>query len=387
MAVLSFFMNDSPADELERELESMGIEKSTIYDPLFEIYCCGGKIAYQRGTPLEDGDGNIIRGGNKLWDHPSVALLKDLGLIESVATGGRQNRVYSYVLTDRAKAVGGQISQGRINEQRRDIERILADFSDEFLRIVSMSGGRYGRRKRGTTESVTIPISDYTSSRDEHWVAALASELRSIETRQVSDIASREELESLVGSDSKRDEMLDVARKHERGLANKFDDLFASLMLRVPAFHGQATSLFERLEEVGLAYRDKVFSTTGKSSSTYWRAPYELTLVIDSPPLTEQVSQFSALYPLLKAVGGSESSSYTRAELEIDLQRLEHKNENVAIESLRDRLAELHERGLTSKLNEAGEGSRPAFLVLNREGLTDYLKHEITSIVTPMLDP
>ncbi|SDN14838.1 hypothetical protein SAMN04487949_3490 [Halogranum gelatinilyticum] len=379
-------MDDWSAEELEQVLDSMGLDKRCVYDALFEICCCGGRKAYQLGTKHSDAGGNVVQGGNKLWDHPGVAYLKQFELVESSATGSGENRVYSYKLTDGAKEVGGQISQRRINEQQSVIKEILSDYSDEFLQIVLIGGTQYGRWKSGDTESVTIPVKNFASFRDEPWVAALSSELRSMETRHISEFASREDLEMLVESDSKKEDTIDITTKYHEELARNFGGIFSMLLLKIPAFHEQTLSLFERLEEVGLAFPDRVYTTSGKSCTAYWRAPYELTFLINSSPLEEVIAEFSALYPFLKSIGGSRASLYTKQEFESDVKRVEYVNGSTSIESIRNRLTDLHEEGLTSKLNDASKGSRPAFLMLDEERFENYLQQEIESIVAPMLN-
>ncbi|MBX0298154.1 hypothetical protein [Haloarcula nitratireducens] len=377
-------MNGSPAANLERELESMGIEKACVYDPLFEMYCCGGRKAYQRGTPHHDGAGNVVRGGNQLWDHPHLTYLTDLSLVTQSATGSKENRVYSYTLTDEAAEVGDHISQSRLTEQREELERILSDFSDKFLFVVAIGGARYGRIG-GKTKNLRIPAADYSEAWDDSWVAALASTLTSTETFQTTELLSREELERVVNPNSTNDDELDVAADHEEELAKQFSELFASVLLKVPAFHKQAITLFEQLEAIGFAFTDQVFSTSGKSSTTYWRAPGAITAYIDCPSIEKELAAFASLYPLLKSYAGSGASSYSRKDLHIDLQRLAYVNSNVGIESVSEELTYLHEQGITSKLNGVPETSRPAFLIEDRERFERYLEQKIASTATSLV--
>jgi len=143
--------------------------------------------------------------------------------------------------------------------------------------------------------------------------------------------------------------------------------------------HESALRVMSELSALKLAVRVPTYSRKGEYTGEEYRAPPELTHLLEGftadADLSDARGPFLELDLLLRALRGE----LTKRELLRAASSL-----GASEEEIKAALEVMHEKGLTSRYNEKGAPESPAFIVLDEAGVLQEIK-EALSVLESMI--
>lgn len=118
------------------QLKSMDVDVERVLDTLKATYVCYPSLPYMKGTPFYE-NGRKIRGGESIYpvDELVIKVLQRYNLVDSHNYGSKENRIYSYVTTEKGGTIASEAIGLSIEENVGEIRQIINRFSKKIVYI------------------------------------------------------------------------------------------------------------------------------------------------------------------------------------------------------------------------------------------------------------
>jgi len=363
-------------EDLVNEIDSLGLPADQVLDFLATLY-----VAREIPYMLEDKTRPPPYPTQKLFRSPDkiVEWLQQYGL---VLTGLKQTSTYGefvtvryYMLTEQGYELASQAYLQQLISVADKLRSLLESFPKRLVKILALSAIHPRTGEPGWLAVRVDGVADLKRAFDR------ATSLLEMLVAEPGELAqayyeSKRAYEDLrLALERLREARARVYRPQA------YDALISRFLVSYAGrVHESALQVMSELSALKLAVRVPTYSSKGEYTGDEYRAPPELTHLLEGfsadADLSDLRRPFLELDLLLRALRGE----LTKRELLKAASSL-----GVSEEEIKAALEVMHEKGLTSRYNEKGAPESPAFIVLDEAGVLQEVKEALSALESMIL--